>query len=99
MLASRGSVGGAPGHVLPCGGAGGVGNSKMAERKHTRHVILWSPFCNTRRNSDGLHWARGEGSVTAVPPLVGHHRAVAIHHGGAPGDGGGGVGAFVVLHT
>jgi len=99
MLASRGSVGGAPGHVLPCGGAGGVGNSKMAERKHTRHVILWSPFCNTRRNSDGLDWARGEDSVTAVPPLVGHHRAVAIHHGGAPGDGGGGVGAFVVLHT
>jgi len=71
----------------------------VSERKNTRHVILWPTLCNTRGNIYGLHRARREGTVAAIPPLVGHHRAIAVHHGGTPGDGGGGVGAFVVLNT
>jgi len=99
MLPCSCCVGGAPGHVLPCVGAGGVGDSKMTEREHARHVILGTSLCNTGGNGNILHWARREGSVAAVPPVVGHHRVVAVHHSGTPGDRGGGVGALVVLHT
>ena len=99
MLPCRGCVGGAPGHVLPCGGAGGVGDSNVAEREDTGQVILGSSNCNTGRNGDGLQRARGDGGVAAVPPLVGHHCAIAVHHGGTPGGGGGGVCALIVLQT
>ena len=99
MLPSRGGVGGAPGHVPPCGGAGGVGDTQMPEREDTWHAILRSSLCNTGRYGDGLHRAGGDGGVAAVPPVVGHHRAIAVHHGGTPGGGGGGVGTLIVLHA
>jgi len=98
MLPCSGCVGGAPGHVLPCVGAGCVGDPQMTEREHTGHVILRSSLCNTGRDSDWLHWTRGEGCVAAVAPIVCHNSTIAVHHGGTPWGGGGGVCAVVVLH-
>ena len=47
---------------------------------------------------EGLRRAGGELRVLAVPPVVGDHSPVGVHLGGAPGGGGAGVGALVVLH-
>lgn len=48
---------------------------------------------------DGLEGAGGGLGVGAVAPVVGHHRAVGVHLGGAPGHRRGRVGAAVVLHV
>ena len=99
MLSSSGGVGGAPGHILPCCGAGGVSDPQVTEREDTGRIILRTSICYTGRKCYGLHWAGGEGGVAAIPPIVGHHSIIAVHHGGTPWSGRGGVGALVVLHA
>jgi len=47
---------------------------------------------------EGLRRAGGELRVLAVPPVVGDHSPVGVHLGGAPGGGGAGVGALIILH-
>ena len=48
---------------------------------------------------EGLRRAGGELGVLAVAPVVGDDGPVVVHLGGAPGSGGAGVGALVVLHA
>ena len=55
--------------------------------------------CCASGGGDGLQGAGGGLGVGAVAPAVGHHRAVRVHLGGAPGHRRGRVGAAVVLHV
>jgi hypothetical protein len=90
------SAGGAPGrsHVVS-GGAGGVGDPQVAEGEDAGRAGL----SGAGGQLGGVLRAGGVLGGGAVPPPVGHHRVVRVHHGGAPRGRRVGVGAPVVIHA